>query len=163
MFIRLAFYLYAVFDTYVNLSFLLNKNAELTNLLVQSIENNKKDILIKQIQTYLLPTIYMTNSMVLDLNLKYIYENYDEKTLSSDIGFDNLNNIVQNQSVIETLNYYKEVHYANEADSIKVSSTDMINEIKNRISPSKTNDLLVDTTTSENYFYFELKNKITPQ
>ena len=116
-----------------------------------------------QIQTYLLPTIYMTNSMVLDLNLKYIYENYDEKTLSSDIGFDNLNNTVQNQSVIETLNYYKEVHYANEADSIKVSSADMIDEIKNRISPSKTNDLLVDTTTSENYFYFELKNKITPQ
>ena len=142
---------------------LLNKNAELTNLLVQSIENNKKDILIKQIQTYLLPTIYMTNSMVLDLNLKYIYDNYDEKKLSSDIGFDNLNNIVQNQSVIETLNYYKEVHYANEADSIKVSSTDMINEIKNRISPSKTNNLLVETTTSENYFYFELKNKITPQ
>ena len=88
----------------------------------------------------------------------FLYDN-DEKTLSSDIGFDNLNNIVQNQSVIETLNYYKEVHYANEADSIKVSSTDMINEIKNRIWPSKTNDLLVDTTTSENYFYFELKNK----
>ena len=144
---------------------LLNKDNALTNKLINAIENRKNWNISKGILTYLLPTSYISNSLDLDLNLKYIYENYEGEVTGKDIGFNNLNKYIQNQRVLETTKYYKEIGYANveNVDSLKISSTDIVYEIIAKINTANSQTFINTKQNFKNYFYFELKNKIYPK